>query len=47
MKAIEMTTDEASFISEVLALFRKLSSEQQLEVTEQIDLTMRISKGLC
>jgi hypothetical protein len=47
MKEIKMTTDEASFIGEVLELFRKLSSKQQIEIIEQLDLTMRLSMGLC
>lgn len=37
MKAIEMTKDEAEFISEALSLFRNLTQEQQQEVTIEFD----------
>lgn len=47
MKAIEMTSEEASFVNEVLAHFRKLSDKQQHEVIEQLDFTVRLTKGLC
>lgn len=47
MKTIHLTEEESNFISEALGIFRKLSEEQQLEIIEQLNMTLRLSRGLC
>lgn len=45
MKAIEMTKDELSFISEVLGLFRKLNNSQQTDILEQLKLPLNFNSA--